>query len=352
MGNLRGMIEDAIKFDDSVYEILDDESIGIDDESIYIDDDGYDDIFEDGEDELDGEDSIEDWDNMGDIEGIDDIENWDEVEEIDDEENLDEIEEIDSIEDADGIEDWDEAEDEENLDEIDRIEDAECIKYSDGIEDDSYNDGTDITSSELMYNDGIEDDIEVNSSIEAITILKDRCNKLIENRDELQDRIECLTADKNDLENEVVELEGMLADLKGKYNELGSKYNDLMNKYKSITIKYSKLKSENDKLGSISKQAIKDTLDSKINEGEKVTKDKQDDNVSDSISKIDYYSSLSIDKLYEILAKYLREKGVDKAPVDKSVLVEEFGAGNINKLIVRSYLVPLGAKVTMGKVVK
>ena len=53
------------------------------------------------------------------------------------------------------------------------------------------------------------------------------------------------------------------------------------------------------------------------------------------------YSSLEISKLYNFVAVFMKRNGVKSSGIRKSVLVEEFGADNIKRLITKSYLIQL-----------
>ena len=63
-------------------------------------------------------------------------------------------------------------------------------------------------------------------------------------------------------------------------------------------------------------------------------------NIVKTMPKINY-SSLEISKLYNFVAVFMRRNGVKSSGIRKSVLVEEFGADNIKRLITKSYLIQL-----------
>jgi len=65
-------------------------------------------------------------------------------------------------------------------------------------------------------------------------------------------------------------------------------------------------------------------------------------------SKIDMYSRMTTEELYIEIKKFLESMGVRKITVDKKLLEEEFGAENIRKMILKSYLISIGNKVTIG----
>ena len=67
----------------------------------------------------------------------------------------------------------------------------------------------------------------------------------------------------------------------------------------------------------------------------------------DSQPKISY-ESMDIDSLYKEVEKYMLELGVSKAPVDKKLLEERFGKQNISRLIIKSYIISIGKRVTIG----
>lgn len=66
-------------------------------------------------------------------------------------------------------------------------------------------------------------------------------------------------------------------------------------------------------------------------------------------TKEEQYGSLDIDTLYSKVVEFLVTHGVSKSAIDKSILDNEFGVANINKLIMKSYLISMGKKVTIGK---
>ena len=63
-------------------------------------------------------------------------------------------------------------------------------------------------------------------------------------------------------------------------------------------------------------------------------------NIVKTMLKINY-SSLEISKLYNFVAVFMKRNGVKSSGIRKSVLVEEFGADNIKRLITKSYLIQL-----------
>ena len=63
-------------------------------------------------------------------------------------------------------------------------------------------------------------------------------------------------------------------------------------------------------------------------------------NVVKTMPKINY-SSLEVSKLYNFVAVFMKRNGVKSSGIKKSVLVGEFGADNIKRLITKSYLIQL-----------
>lgn len=61
------------------------------------------------------------------------------------------------------------------------------------------------------------------------------------------------------------------------------------------------------------------------------------------------YASMDIDALYKEVRRFMQEHGVQRNVVDKKVLEEKFGAQNIRKLIIKSYLILIGKGVTVGR---
>lgn len=65
-------------------------------------------------------------------------------------------------------------------------------------------------------------------------------------------------------------------------------------------------------------------------------------------SKIDLYSSMDEKALYMEVRKFLEERNVRKAPVERKVVEGVFGKENIDKLIKRGYLICIGRGITIG----
>lgn len=63
-------------------------------------------------------------------------------------------------------------------------------------------------------------------------------------------------------------------------------------------------------------------------------------NVVKTMPKINY-SSLEVSKLYNFVAVFMKRNGVKSSGIKRSVLVGEFGADNIKRLITKSYLIQL-----------
>lgn len=69
---------------------------------------------------------------------------------------------------------------------------------------------------------------------------------------------------------------------------------------------------------------------------------------STSNSKIEYYSSLDINSLFKEVKAFADKQGLSRKIIDKKVLENQFGRANINKLILKSYLISIGKGVTFG----
>lgn len=67
------------------------------------------------------------------------------------------------------------------------------------------------------------------------------------------------------------------------------------------------------------------------------------------VSNQSKYEGMEIEALYKVVKSFMKENGVDKRPVDKAILDEEFGVKNIKTLIARSYLIMLRKGVTIGR---
>lgn len=71
--------------------------------------------------------------------------------------------------------------------------------------------------------------------------------------------------------------------------------------------------------------------------------------VNAKVNKEEQYNSLDIDTLYTKVVEFMMAHEVSKSAIDRSILDAEFGVLNINKLIMKSYLISMGKKVTIGK---
>lgn len=71
--------------------------------------------------------------------------------------------------------------------------------------------------------------------------------------------------------------------------------------------------------------------------------------VNAKVNKEEQYNSLDIDTLYTKVVEFMMAHEVSKSAIDRNILDAEFGVLNINKLIMKSYLISMGKKVTIGK---
>ncbi len=94
------------------------------------------------------------------------------------------------------------------------------------------------------------------------------------------------------------------------------------------------------------------------NENNKVRqKDKVVKQRSDAVKQIvkpdtntkNNYDSLDIDALYIEVKEYMNRMGVGRSPMSRKQLDEEFGQGNVKRLLLKSYLITLGNRVTIGR---
>lgn len=72
-------------------------------------------------------------------------------------------------------------------------------------------------------------------------------------------------------------------------------------------------------------------------------------NVGSAGKEYEEYVSMDVDSLYKKVKNYMTNMGVGKKLILKKQLEEEFGAKNIKRLIMKSYLISLGNKVTIGR---
>lgn len=87
----------------------------------------------------------------------------------------------------------------------------------------------------------------------------------------------------------------------------------------------------------------------KDNKGINLKNKSDEDSLSGMASKIKIYSGMKDDELYSEVKKFLRNREIQRRPVAKQELYDEFGAENIKKLIVKSYLIQTGKGVTIGR---
>lgn len=80
-----------------------------------------------------------------------------------------------------------------------------------------------------------------------------------------------------------------------------------------------------------------------------IVKDTNSKRKTNKISKEQYYSSLDIDTLYEKLKVFLDKRGIKHSVIDRSIADAEFGVNNINRLIMKNYIVILKGKITISK---
>lgn len=63
----------------------------------------------------------------------------------------------------------------------------------------------------------------------------------------------------------------------------------------------------------------------------------------------EHYSKLSEGELYETIREYMKKNDVSKTTISKKALEDEFGVEVIRRMILKSYLIMLGSRVTIGK---
>ena len=372
LGNIGEKILGGLSFDDT-YNMLDDD--------IEIEDglDGYEDSDEAGDDEIDWEDEESEEGLDADYEDESDNE-YDDYADESDSEYGDYADESDSeyADESDGY--W-ESDDEEldighrDISDMSMSNSLAYTEWSNGycaLDGDIDTDGNNSNISGRSILDelssgiidvGSLDDTDNDDYLggsDTLQSLKDRIAQLEtevadycsikEERDRLLNVVSTKESEYKSLSADFDKLAEIAAEHKGKYNQLALAYKKLQARYSAISAKFKNLNAKSEKIVD-SSGATKHAEIAKENIVDKIDTDGgQDCSVHGHLSKQEYYSSLSIEKLYSVLAEFLASKGVGKKPVEKEILVNEFGAGNVNKLIIKSYLVPLGSKVTMGKV--
>ena len=68
-------------------------------------------------------------------------------------------------------------------------------------------------------------------------------------------------------------------------------------------------------------------------------------------SEIDRYNAMDTNSVYKLVRGYIDEIGMTKRLINRDILDNKFGKQNINRLIVKSYLINIPGKgVTFGNV--
>lgn len=68
-----------------------------------------------------------------------------------------------------------------------------------------------------------------------------------------------------------------------------------------------------------------------------------------SMKDTDKYDSLDIDALYNEVKAYMNKMGVGRSLMNRKQLEDEFGQENVKRLLLKSYLITLGNRVTIGR---
>lgn len=125
-------------------------------------------------------------------------------------------------------------------------------------------------------------------------------------------------------------------------NALDNEEEMLIRRLKEIELKKIKLDTENKKMGVVAGQGS-----NKIDTLTKI-RDVKEKERNGGLS-VEDYSAMKVDVLYREVRTFMRMMGVDKAIIPKKELEKQFGANNIRRLILKSYLILMGKGVTIGK---
>ena len=300
-----------------------------------------------GDDEYDDEDSDDDW---GDYEDSDDESDEDESDEDwEDDSDFD----TDLEDDEESEDDWGDYEDSEEEDEdIDNffpeeqdnvdlenedIDDEDWGDLDDDLEDgvlnteDKLNNKENISSSSLIQAEihkkpDIEDSEDKKNSSLPVNNVSKQINSATEKSIKHYNKI---TKEEN--------IRTVIKDRDSDTQEKSIHSIDPINKHRTENVINGKTKNNTNKklVRTENKQAI--------------VKDTNSKRKTNKISKEQYYSSLDIDTLYEKLKVFLDKRGIKHSVIDRSIADAEFGVNNINRLIMKNYIVILKGKITISK---
>lgn len=101
---------------------------------------------------------------------------------------------------------------------------------------------------------------------------------------------------------------------------------------------------ELERLKSLKNKASKSNITESV--GKKIKQE-----IDENVSEMSKYSGLDADALYKEVRVFAEKRGLTNKVIDKKLLNDTFGKSNIDKLIVKSYLIQIGTKgVTFGNV--
>ena len=324
--------EDESDDDKDFDEDWEDDSDDDEDESDNWEDDGdfedeSDEDWGDDSDDSDEEDLYEDSDDWGDYEDSDDEsdEDWGDDSDFD----------ADLEDDEDSEDDWGDYEDSEEEDED--IDDEDWGDIDDDLEDgvlnteDKLNNKENISSSALIQAEihrkpDIEDPEDKKNSSLSVNNVSKQINSATEKSIKHYNKI---TKEEN--------IRTVIKDRDSDTQEKSIHSTDPINKHRTENVINGKTKNNTNKklVRTENKQAI--------------VKDTNSKRKTNKISKEQYYSSLDIDTLYEKLKVFLDKRGIKHSVIDRSIADAEFGVNNINRLIMKNYIVILKGKITISK---
>lgn len=314
--------EESDDFEDD----LDDDEDDSDDSDEEDSDDWGDDSDDDedwGDDSDDGEDSDDDWGDYEDSDDSDEDEDWG------DDENSEE----------ESDEDWGDYEDSEEEDED--IDDEDWGDLDDDLEDD-LEDGVLNTEDKLNNKENISSSALIQAEIHKKPDIEDSEDKKNSSLpvNNVSKQINSATEKSIKHYNKITKEENIRKIIKDRDSDTQEKSihsTDPINKHRTENVINGKTKNNTNKklVRTENKQAI--------------VKDTNSKRKTNKISKEQYYSSLDIDTLYEKLKVFLDKRGIKHSVIDRSIADAEFGVNNINRLIMKNYIVILKGKITISK---
>ena len=333
---LKGLDDDTgIDIDD----IEDIDDVGIDD--VGIDIDNIDEIVDthgtDGVDELD---NIEDVDELDNTEDVDELDNIEDVDELDNIEDVDELDNIEGADELDNIEDVDELDNTEDIDELDSIEDIDEL---DNIEDVDELDNTEDTD-ELDNIDGADEldnieDVEYNSRILSETVNKES----IRLTDRNKTNVSIVEYDKLKIRaTEMLNTIKLLEHVKYESSVVVTAIIELKHEVRGIVYELKNREAKRKAEEEAKRQAEEEAKRKAEEEAKRKVEEEAED------TKVDY-DILDIDELYIRVKDYMVKRNVYRSAIDRGLVESEFGINNVKRLILKSYLISIGNRLSIGK---